>query len=428
MGLNLRTLHLGRTKHFVWERELLTGNLVIVVIDDECQVAVADPDDVLILDQAVLPHLRKHACSWEETRAIGFFRLMGSKAGAAEVLEFIHKRWLDKITDSDTQVYFLVDILYGDGVGVAVPHIMEKLTKSYLYPQACIAYLTRGGNSVLVDLPDVCTTFLKGDEAGWAQTHKSLSPKLMSFFGRGMHADSIIADAIQFYAQAWEASWKKESWHHDRFEETDSDQLRILAEWLGNSISIDYLYRSPNKGESAKSLMIWKPDHLWEDPPWKANDRRPIQGKILNAIMKKLKIPLTVSETEFITPPCVPCFPFLVSLRNFLWRCQKEAVEISKIDFFKDGENPQENMLRLLLEDNEVCHALAERFFSIGKHGTREPGALTRSLRDLTHCRTPELIGGEARDYMRLFREGTELPVVDVKFDSCQINLIWHVG
>ena len=177
----------------------------------------------------------------------------------------------------------------------------------------------------------------------------------------------------------------KQSWHHDRFEETDSDQLRALAAWLGDSVSIDDLYESPDKGESAKSLMIWKGEDLWEDPPWRVNDRRPIQGKVLNAVLEKLEIPLTVPKEGAITMPCVPCFPFLVSLRNFFWRCKKEAVEVSGIDFFKRGENPQVNILRLMLKDDQVSHALAERFFGMRKPGTREPGALTRSLMDLTH-------------------------------------------
>ena len=71
MGFKFKTLHLGETEHYVWQQN--TGNLVIVVIDDQCQVAVADPDKVLILDQTILPVLRKHACGWAETRAIGFF-------------------------------------------------------------------------------------------------------------------------------------------------------------------------------------------------------------------------------------------------------------------------------------------------------------------------------------------------------------------
>ena len=51
---------------------------------------------------------------------------MGSKTGADAVLEFIHQEWLDEIIDSDTRVCFLVDVLYGDGIGVATPHIIEN--------------------------------------------------------------------------------------------------------------------------------------------------------------------------------------------------------------------------------------------------------------------------------------------------------------
>ena len=425
MGFKFKTLYLGETEHYVWQRDI--GNLVIVVIDDQCGIALADPDKVLILDQAVLPLLRKHVCSWEDTRAIGFFRLMGSKTGADKVLEFIHQKWLDEISDSDTRVYFLVDVLYGDGVGVAIPHIIEKLAKSYLYPQANIAYLTRGGTPVLVSLPSGYTIFQKGDEAGWAQTHKNLSPELMSFFGKGMHADGVIDAAIRFYATPWKAGWNGEGWDHDYLEDKkkNSDQLRALVEWLGESVLIDDLVpQSSDKTESAKSLMIWHGEDLWEkeNPPWKARDRRRIKGKVLNAVLKKLDIPFDpIPDDKSVTMPCVPCFPFLVSLRSFLQRCKKEEIEVSKMYFFQLGENPQVNIFRLVLPLKDPS-MLAKKLL-----GLERTGAFTSSLRDVPHCRTSELTSTEGKDYMRLFTEGTELPVVAVEIGPGQINLIWSV-
>ena len=185
MSFEHEELRLGRVTNFVWERDPLMGNLVIVVIDDQCQLAMANPensDEVPILEAAALSRLREYACSWEKTRAIGFFRLMASVDNADKVLELIHK-WLDKITDSDTQVYFLVDALYSDAkVGVAVPHIMRELTELYP-PRNRIAYLTKGGNPVLGDLPPGYTIFQKGSVADWAQRHEELSPDMMSFFG-----------------------------------------------------------------------------------------------------------------------------------------------------------------------------------------------------------------------------------------------------
>ena len=181
MGFTKETLALGKTKHLVWQRDPLEGNLVIVVIDDECGFARADSDKVLILGNAIFSQLREHVCSWEETRAIGFFLLMDTVKRADEVLELIHK-WLDKVATPDTRVYFLVDALFGGGVGVATNPTVEQLTE--LYPQDHIAYLTKAGHPVLVSLLPGYEIFQKGDEADWAQRHYELSPKLRAFFGR----------------------------------------------------------------------------------------------------------------------------------------------------------------------------------------------------------------------------------------------------
>ena len=381
MGFTKKTLALRNTEHLVWQRDPLEGNLVIVVIDDECRYARADSDKVLILDQAIFPQLREHVCSWEETRSIGFFLLMDTVERADEVLDLIQK-WLDKVTTPDTQVYFLVDALYGDGVGVATNHTVEQLTKSY--PQNHIAYLTKAGRPGIIDLLEGYEIFQKGDEAKDAQGLYELSPKLRSFFGKGRHEDEIIDGAIRFYATPWEVGWAGEGWGHNYLQETNSDQLRALAEWLG--ISIDDLYESPDEGESAKSLMIWVGGNLW-------GDRRQIQGTVLNAALKKLDLPLIVSEEEVITMPCGPCFPFLVSLRSFLWHCAAEntPVPVGEICFFRQGENSQVNIIRLPLQLQD-SDTFKRKFL-----GTERRGTFTNALVDLTHCRTAELTGGKGR-------------------------------
>ena len=184
MNFNHETLYLGRIRNYVWHRD--TGNLVVVVIDDQCGLALANLEDVAILDETILPILREHACSWEDTRAIGFFRLMARETHAEEVLEFIQE-WLNKINrGADTRVCFLVDALYGEeGVSTGARCTINTLTNTYSYPKHNIAYLTKGTIAALAELPSGYAIFLKGNEADWAQRHDELSPELMSFFGFG---------------------------------------------------------------------------------------------------------------------------------------------------------------------------------------------------------------------------------------------------
>ena len=417
MEFDFKTLFLGFTEHYVWHRD--TGNLVIIVIDDECGVACKNSDNLLDPQLAILPQLREVVCMWSETRAIGFFRLMDTTQDADEVLQLIHE-WLKAITFSDTQVCFLVDFLYGGTVSVASNHTIKELT--CLYPQNPIAYLTRAGASPTVPLLPGYTVFQKAQHADYVLQHGKFRPDLMSFFGKGRHEDTIIADAIEFYAKPWEENWTEDGWHHDRLQETDSAQLRALAEWLGSSISINELHKSPHEGESAKSLMIWKAEDLWEEPPWEGGIRRSIQGNVLNAALEKFGMPFSVPKEKAITMPCVPCFPFLVSLRNFLWFCVKEEdrADVEKIRFSNWGENPQVNMISLMLPLKNSAR-LAKKFFGIERQGT-----FTNALIDVTHCRTDGLRSDG--DYMRLFSEGTELPVVAVEIVPNQINLIWSVG
>ena len=184
MSFTSETRYIGRIPHFVWYRD--TGNLVIVVIDDECGYACQNPDNLLDPQLAILPLLREVACSWEETRAIGFFRLMDTRSSADKVLELIDE-WLDEITEPDTRVYFLVDALYGPGFGVASNHTIERLTSSYSYPKDHIAYLTRAGAGP-VDFLSGYKQFRKAQQADYVLDRRrrnlrpeQFRPDMMSF-------------------------------------------------------------------------------------------------------------------------------------------------------------------------------------------------------------------------------------------------------
>ena len=413
----------GRASHHVWQRDPLAGNRVIVVIDDECGVARQNSKDVLDPQLSILPLLRETACQWQETRAIGFFRLMGTKDGADKVLKLVDE-WLEDITDSNTQIYFLVDLLYGQGIAVAANYTIEKLTTSY--PEERIAYLTRA--AAFATLLSGYKAFQKAQQAEYIIQHGKFRSDLMSFLGKGRHEDGSINEAMRFYATPWDAGWKEEGWEHDSLEEPNSHQLQALTEWLNVPVD-ELIFNRADKTDSAKSLMIWHEDDLWEkeNPPWKARDRRRIKGKVLNAVLKKLAIPLAspIPDESSITMPCVPCFPFLVSLRSFLWRCQKEEDEIAvdKMCFFQLGEDPQVNIFRLVLPLKDPF-MLTKKFFGIGEE---RAGAFTSALRDVPHCRTDKLMGEEGKDYISLFKDGTELPVVAVEIAPNQINFIWSV-
>ena len=424
-------------RHHVWERQPPDGNLVIVVIDDECEEARKKSSDLLDPQKAILPLLRETACQWQETRAIGFFALMENRAGADIVIDRISE-WLNGIIDPSTQVYFLVDLVYhGQGYDriTEVPNHTIKRLKTR-YPKEHIAYLSRAAaqraNVEDEDEPTILfpgyRAFQKAQQAIYIQQHGKFRSDLMSFLGKGRHEDELITDAIQFYAKPWEENWAGEGWEHDSLEEPDSHQLRALTEWLNVPVD-ELIFDLTDKTDSAKSLMIWNEDDLWEkeNPPWKARDRRRIKGKVLNAALKKLEIPLAspIPDESSITMPCVPCFPFLVSLRSFLWRCQKEEDEIAvdKMCFFQLGGNPQVNIFRLVLPLKDPF-MLTKKFFGIGEE---RAGAFTSALRDVPHCRTDKLMGAEGEGYIRLFKDGTELPVVAVEIAPNQINLIWSV-
>ena len=412
----------------VWQR--VRGNLVIVVIDDELVYADPEIEDITGLrdDQAFLPMLRDRTRELLDTKAIGFFPLAADRDGTKKVLNHI-KGWIDEISTYDTRVCFLVDAVHGEGGGAnttAARYIKEVLPDNYH-----MRYVTRGGVGGEISLSD--EDFSKAVEyLYFNENDEACSPKLMSFLGIGLHKDEIINDAIQFYAKAWKTSWQPKGWVHDYLEGRNRHSLHLqaLADWLGDSVSIDDLVsNNTDQTESAKSLMIWHEADLWEEenPPWRARDRRSIKGKVLNAVLKKLGIPLSktnpILDEGLITMPCVPCFPFLVSLRGFLWRCEEEEEEISvsELCFFQLGEKPQVNVFRLVLPlRNPVM--LAKKFFGIGE---KRAGAFTNSLRDLTCCRTDGLMGHG--DYMPLFTNGTESPVVAVEIAPGQINLIWSV-
>ncbi|MCY4553715.1 MAG: hypothetical protein OXC79_08570, partial [Candidatus Poribacteria bacterium] len=401
-----------RSSH-VWSRD--SGDLVIVVIDDEYNAAKRSPSAVPP-DIKALPLLCETVRKLSETRAIGFFPLAQDEKGADKVLDHIQK-WLEDFGES-IKVRFLVDIVGLGGTEIACLHTVEKLTK-LSYSRNQIAYFTRAGGT---KLRHTDTDFVKAAEVISMEAGE-LSSKLRSFLGIDYyHTDKTINDAIQFYGKAWETNWNPQGWAHDYLEGKYRNHLHLqaLAEWLGDSVSIDDLVSNEtdddlvsnetDQTESAKSLMIWHKKDLWEkeNPPWRARDRRRIKGKVLNAVLRKLGIPLSethpIPDEGLITMPCVPCFPFLVSLRGFLWRCEGEKISVREMCFFQLGENPQVNVFRLVLQlKNPVM--LAKKFFGIGEE---RAGAFTNSLRDLTRCKTDGLTGHG--DYIPLFGNGTESP------------------
>ena len=441
----------------LWERESnglgdIFGELVIVVIDDHWR-GVLGKKSATDLTRATFANLRYLACEkWQETQAIGFFELRKKTEDADEILRYIQD-WVKKVTPQGRtiRVRYLVDALYGppesEDRGPA-NYIVEKLQDSTL--GGCIAYITRAGTGI-GGLRDGVPVLAKGLEVESLRNNDMFTSEFMEFLGLGRHKDSFINNAIQFYAGPWETNRLKctcfrssPGWCHDCLENKESQQLKALADWLGDSISPeDLIDESPDGdgSESAKSLMIWNVDNnrnqtdLWDSPPWRSRDRRSIRWKVLNAVVKKLGIalntPIPLHEDETIIPPCVPCFPFLVSLKNFLWhREERGRLPVKEVCFFKLGKKPQVNIFRLVLtdKDREAPYKLAKRLFGMWEPGkVEDPGASTKSLISLVHCRTDGLSGSIGKDYMRLFNEGTELPIVALETAPSQINLIWSV-
>ena len=181
-------------RHHVWERQPPDGNLVIVVIDDECEEARKKSSDLLDPQKAILPLLRETACQWQETRAIGFFALMENRAGADIVINRISE-WLNEITDPNTQVYFLVDFVYHgqrhDRITEVPNHTIERLNT--WYPKEHIAYLTRaaaqGSNVENEDEPTILLedykAFQKAPQVYYIREKQNgkFRPDLMTFLG-----------------------------------------------------------------------------------------------------------------------------------------------------------------------------------------------------------------------------------------------------
>ena len=401
---------------YVWYRD--SGNRVIVVIDDEWDWC-RHPWSEVPRRKIIYPLLKEGACALSDIQAIGFFPLAADKSDAHKVLEEI-KKWLDGIKKREFRVYFLVDVI-SDHSRVINSHLSEfnpeiayQSTIAWLekngYPLERIRNLTYSGGDVEVLDPN--TDFQKMPEALYIRDHcKKFSPRFMEFLGIGLHKDEIIDNAIQFYAKAWNEDWRPKGWDHNALEKECSDHSKALADWLG--IDVNDLCNWED-GESAKALMIWvgRPD-LW-------GSRRTIQGNVLKAAMKKLEIPL--SETSFpdetlINMPCTPCFPFLVSLRSFLLRCEEKGAPVKEIQFI---QNKKKCIFRLMMNlDNpeEFENRFRETF---REHGKKPPNehTFTRSLIYLVYCMTEGLPNDMGRDYIRLFTDGTENPVVQVTIEK----------
>ena len=401
----------------VWSRN--QGDLVIIVIDDHCHYCCR-PSDTVKAQYGIFPKLREQALTLPDTRAIGFFPLAENREGADKVLKYI-QNCLDGIITPDTRVYFLIDIMSGNPES----EVAYQRTKSQLiqkgYPQDHIINLTMSGgvNETLDPMRDI----VKVNEFLHIRDNEAFSEQLHSFLGLGLHKDPSIDDAIQFYAKPWQANWKKVGWDHDELETKYSDHLKALAVWLEDSITADDLY-SWDDGESAKSLMIWLGSELWSD------NLRSIQGEVLKAVLEKLNIPL--SETcpipdEIIPMPCTPCFPFLVSLRSFLLCCEEQTPMVSEIRFIQGDDK---YIFRLMMKCRFRDHTQFENRFreTLCKYGkkTLDEHPFTSSLRFLIHCKVYGLPNNIGREYMRLFTDGTQEPIVEVKIDSNHIDLIWQ--
>lgn len=334
------------------------------------------------------------------------------------------KNWVGSISTRDTRVCFLVDILAGEGAfasTTAAEYTKEALPDGYHF-----RYLTGGGTRIPVTEKD----FRKSQEYLEYCNQGKCSPKLMSFLGMGLHENMIIDDAIQFYAKAWGPNCHPQGWVHDELQKKNSVHLKTLSDWSGVPID-DLVYDCSNNMDSAKSLMIWNSKNRWESLPWMARDRRRIQGNVLNAVLRKFEIieDNLFQDNESIIMPCVPCFPFLVSLKSFLWCCEEDNTPVEDIQFFKLGEKPQANILRLILPLRDSAKDFVASF-----RGNRKPGNTVESLTNLTYCKTYKLKGDEI--YMQLFK-GTDFPVVNVEIAPYrksghnqqlgQINLIWSV-
>ena len=118
-----------------------------------------------------------------------------------------------------------------------------------------------------------------------------------------------------------------------------------------------------------------------------------------------------------------------MSLRSVLWRCEKEGSPVKEIHFFQIY--PHFNVFRLKLPLRN--HDRLARKFS----GTERQGYFTKSLIDLTHCRTHELTEESketGKEYIRLFAEGTDTEeeaehrFVKPRFDQNRIDFIWRSG
>ena len=418
MSLQYEELQQGYTNHFTWKRD--TGNLVIIIIDDEIGEVNRNSDDVNFQHQRTLPQLREYACRSSDIRAIGFFRLMTDTNDTLETLDIIDK-WVKDVSDPDHQVRFLVDVFYGGG-DLAGPKIVDALKKCpYSYQHDQIAYLTQAGTGIQRPMPKAYGVFSKPSESDHFERHGVFTQGLMSFLGIGLHKDDIINEAIRFYARAWEARWVPEAWDHNALEKECSDHSKALADWLG----IDVHDLCNYKGQSAKALMIWL-ENLF------STDVRQIQGKVLNAVLKKLDLPLStkypIPDDEFIYMPCIPCFPFLVSLRSFLLRCEEEA-PVSQIRFFQDDiQDDKEYTFQLMMNLDKPAE-FEERFReTICEHGKKplDEHPFTSSLRYLVYCITDGLPTDMQREYMRLFTKGKDESVVkEVKVCKDSIKLIW---
>ena len=190
----------GEVPNLIWQRN--SGELVIVVIDDEFFRADGDPDS-FDPDEASLAQLRHQVSKWQDAKAIGFFPLPPIKEDVPKVWDFIQE-WLGEIATPDSRIYFFVDALYGpptDRSFETSNYFVKLMTSGYVPSKEHIAYLTKAGPGLEDDLLPGYVCFEKAAHAFHAQRKDKLMPKFMSFLSEGPHEDEIINDALEITAK-----------------------------------------------------------------------------------------------------------------------------------------------------------------------------------------------------------------------------------
>jgi hypothetical protein len=265
-----------------------------------------------------------------------------------------------------------------------------------------------------------------------------------------IHPDPVIADAISFFGRPWSEEWEEMRWTHDGFDSKKHLQAHAFTNWL--QVDLEALW--PNnvyKGESGKCALMWPGEKvMWGgwDEAYSHRNGRLIQGRILNALLRKLGIHLEepLPEQEWFRMPCDPCLPFLVSLRSFLWELARNGPPADYVRLRRYPGDSQCDVYLLtvgLAQNGGQAWGLMERFFEIlpsmklilkGMSVVKEPDAhpvaraLVKMMFGITSSLSQEVITNyvdEECHYLHSFANGPGRPVVAIDFGPHQVNLLW---